>query len=80
MSDDGDDDFDEGKRGIYDNGADECTTNDPYIIHDLALLPASERVTLYDAAGKKNPHYNVYGGYAILNECKTCPDQVHANT
>ena len=54
-------------RGLYDTGADECTTNDPYIVHDLAVLPASERVTLFDAG--KNPHYNFYGGYAILNEC-----------
>ena len=29
-------------RGLYDTGADECTTNDPYIVHDLAVLPASE--------------------------------------
>ena len=54
-------------RGLYDTGADECTTNDPYIVHDLAVLPASERVTLFDAG--KNPHYNFYGGYAILNGC-----------
>ena len=54
-------------RGLYDTGADECTTNDPYIVHDLAVLPASERVTLYDAS--KNKNYNFYGGYAILNKC-----------
>ena len=54
-------------RGLYDTGADECTTNDPYIVHDLAVLPASERLTLFDAG--KNPHYNFYGGYAILGGC-----------
>ena len=54
-------------RGLYDTGADECTTNDPYIIYDLAVLLASERVTLYDAG--KNPHYNFYGGYVLVKEC-----------
>ena len=51
-------------RGLYDTGADDCTTNDPFIIHDLVLLPSSERITLYDAG--KNPHENLYGGYAII--------------
>ena len=55
-------------RGLYDTRADECTTNDPYIIHDLAILPASERVTLFDAG--KNPHYNFCGGYAILKSSR----------
>ena len=40
-------------RGLYDTGADDCTTNDPFIIHDLSLLPEGQRTTLYDAG--KNP-------------------------
>ena len=58
--------FQRTKRGLYDTGADECTTNDPYIIHNLELLPVPERVTLFFAG--KNPHYNFYGGYAILKD------------
>ena len=44
----------------YDTGADDMTTNNPFIIHDLRLLPQNEWTTLYDA-GKK-AHFPQFGG------------------
>jgi hypothetical protein len=62
-------------RGLYDTGADENTTNDPFIIHNLRLLDEKERITLYDAGS--HGHVNKYGGESILNvgngKMKTIP-------
>ena len=49
---------------LYDTGADDMTTNDPFIIHGLRLLPKDEWTTLYDAG--KRPHFSQYGGESML--------------
>jgi len=51
-------------RGLYNSGADDHTTNDPFIIFKLQLLPKQDWTTLYDA-GKK-PHVSRYGGESYL--------------
>lgn len=51
-------------RALYDTGADDMTTNDPFIIHHLRLLPKNEWTTLFDA-GKK-AHFSQYGGESKL--------------
>ena len=51
-------------RALYDSGADDHTTNEPFIIFKLHLLPREEWTTLYDA-GKK-PHVTRYGGESYL--------------
>jgi len=53
-------------RGLYDTGADDNTTDDPFIIHNLRRLDANERVTLYDAGSHK--HTNDFGGEGILRD------------
>ena len=52
-------------RALYDTGADDMTTNDPFIIHNLRLLPKHEWTTLYDAG--KNAHFSQFGGESKLN-------------
>ena len=52
-------------RALHDTGADDCTTNNPFILHDLHLLPESNWLTLHDAG--HNPHLSKYGGTAKLH-------------
>ena len=51
-------------RTLYDTGADDMTTNDLCIIHNLRWLPKNEWTTLYDA-GKK-AHFSQFGGESQL--------------
>jgi len=51
-------------RGLYDSGVDDHTTNDPFIIFKLWLLPKQDWTTLYNV-GKK-PHVSRYGGELYL--------------
>ena len=54
-------------RALYDTGADDCTTDNPYIIFDLGPLPQSLWITLYDAG--RNAHHSRFGGWSILRLC-----------
>ena len=51
-------------RALYDSGADDNTTNDPFIIFNLRLLSKDKWTTLYDAG--KTPHFSKYGGESYL--------------
>lgn len=51
-------------HGLDDTGADDNTTHDMSIIHDLRLLP-KEQWTHFKDAGK-HAHVSKYGGYAVL--------------
>lgn len=51
-------------RALYDTGADDCTTDNPYIIFDLGPLPRSSWITLFDAG--RNAHHSRFGGWSIL--------------
>ena len=35
--------------GLYDTGADDNTTNNPFVLHELALLPRNRWSRLHDA-------------------------------
>ena len=56
-------------RALHDTGADDCTTNNPFILHDLQLLPEDNWLTLHDAG--HNPHLSKYGGTAKLLRTRT---------
>ena len=56
--------FEKITRALYDTGADDCTTDNPYIIFDLGPLPRSSWITLYDAG--RNAHHSRFGGWSIL--------------
>ena len=51
-------------RALYDTGADNMTTNDPFLIHNLRLLPKNKWTTLYNAG--KNAHFSQFGGESRL--------------
>ena len=56
--------FDKNTRALHDTGADDCTTDNPYIIFSLQLLPMHLWIKLYDAG--RNVHHSKYGGYSFL--------------
>ena len=51
-------------HGLDDTGADDNTTHDMSIIHDLRLLPENQWTKFKDAG--KHPHVSKYGGYSIV--------------
>ena len=57
-------DLSKATRALHDTGADDCTTNNPFILHNLRLLPEDNWLTLYDAG--HNPHLSKYSGNAKL--------------
>ena len=56
--------YEKNTRGLHDTGADDCTTDDPYIIFNLQVLPKHLWIELYDAG--KNLHISRYGGISYL--------------
>ncbi len=55
-------------RALYDSGADDNTTNNPFIIHNLRLLPRQLWTRLKDAG--QNEHLSRYGGECHLRDIK----------
>ncbi|GFH55451.1 hypothetical protein CTEN210_11927 [Chaetoceros tenuissimus] len=51
-------------HGLDDTGADDNTTHDQSIIHDLRLLPEDQWTKFKDAG--KHPHVSKYGGYSLV--------------
>ncbi len=47
---------------LHDTGADDCTTNNSFILHDLHVLDLKDWFTLHDA--KHNPPLSKHGGTA----------------
>ena len=51
-------------KALHDTGADDCTTDDPYVIFNLQLLPNHLWINLYDAG--RNVHHSKFGGFSFL--------------
>ena len=56
--------YDKNTRALHDTGVDDCTTDNPYIIFSLQLLPMHLWIKLYDAG--RNVHHSKYGGFSFL--------------
>ena len=55
---------------LYDTGADDNTTDNPFIIHNLHLLPRTQWTRLHDAGQRE--HLSKYGGFAYLKHENGC--------
>ncbi len=55
-------------RALYDTGADDNTTDNPFIIHNLRLLPRTMWSRLHDAGQRE--HVSKYGGECKIRDIK----------